>query len=121
MKTNTTALTGAALDWAVAKARTSTGTWTIIEDPVYNKVLMGEALGKPYSPSTNWDEGGPIIEREKIAIECERDVLWAAVWWDGKSHSSVIHRTGPTPLIAAMRCYVASELGAEVDIPDTLL
>lgn len=25
---------------------------------------------------------------------------------------------GPTPLIAAMRCYVASKLGEEVEIPD---
>ena len=25
---------------------------------------------------------------------------------------------GPTPLIAAMRCYVASKLGAEVDVPE---
>ncbi len=28
---------------------------------------------------------------------------------------------GPTPLIAAMRCYVASKLGDEVDIPEELL
>jgi hypothetical protein len=27
---------------------------------------------------------------------------------------------GPTPLVAAMRCYVASRLGAEVEIPDQL-
>lgn len=28
---------------------------------------------------------------------------------------------GPTPLIAAMRCYVASKLGDEVDIPEELI
>ena len=28
---------------------------------------------------------------------------------------------GPTPLIAAMRCYVSSKLGDEVDVPDELL
>ena len=28
---------------------------------------------------------------------------------------------GPTPLIAAMRCYVASKLGDDVDIPEELL
>jgi hypothetical protein len=27
---------------------------------------------------------------------------------------------GPTPLIAAMRCYVASKLGDEVEIPSEL-
>jgi hypothetical protein len=27
---------------------------------------------------------------------------------------------GPTPLIAAMRCYVASKIGLEVEIPEEL-
>ena len=31
-------------------------------------------------------------------------------WW----------RNGPTPLIAAMRCYVISKLGEEVEVPDEL-
>lgn len=29
--------------------------------------------------------------------------------------------SGPTPLIAAMRCYVASNLGEEVEIPEEVL
>jgi hypothetical protein len=28
---------------------------------------------------------------------------------------------GPTPLVAAMRCYVASKMGDEVDVPEDLL
>ena len=28
---------------------------------------------------------------------------------------------GPTPLIAAMRCFAASRLGDEVDVPDELV
>lgn len=28
---------------------------------------------------------------------------------------------GPTPLIAAMRCFVASRLGDEIEIPEELL
>ena len=31
------------------------------------------------------------------------------------------HAEGKTPLIAAMRCYVESKLGSEVDIPEELL
>jgi hypothetical protein len=31
-----------------------------------------------------------------------------------------IQTDGPTPLIAAMRCYVASKLGDEIDIPEEL-
>jgi hypothetical protein len=33
---------------------------------------------------------------------------------------SIAHEYGPTPLIAAMRCYVASRLGDEVDVPEEL-
>ena len=32
-----------------------------------------------------------------------------------------IKYSGPTPLIAAMRCYVASKLGDEVDVPEELV
>jgi hypothetical protein len=30
-------------------------------------------------------------------------------------------QNGPTPLVAAMRCYVASKLGDTVEIPDDLV
>jgi hypothetical protein len=32
----------------------------------------------------------------------------------------LVEECAPTPLIAAMRCYVASKLGDEVDVPDEL-
>ena len=35
------------------------------------------------------------------------------IWEDTESF-------GPTPLIAAMRCYVTSKLGDEVEIPEAL-
>jgi len=66
------------------------------------------------TPTTNWAQGGPLIEREKIesywhiALEC----------WSAKCNDHL--RYGPTPLIAAMRCFVASKLGDEVDVPDEL-
>ena len=65
-----------------------------------------------YSPSTDWAQGGPIIEREGI------DIYQSGVWVAeiGGNHTT----EGPTPLIAAMRCYVASRLGDEVDIPEAL-
>ena len=67
-----------------------------------------------YTPSTNWAQGGPIIEREGIAtLPCPRG--WAArVGFGGE------YIEGPTPLIAAMRCFVASKLGDEVDVPEEL-
>lgn len=72
----------------------------------------------PYS--TDWAFGGPIIEREGIAMTKMQD---AEVSWSADSNPwedwSTIHE-GPTPLIAAMRCYVASKLGDEVDVPKEL-
>jgi len=64
--------------------------------------------------STDWAQGGPIIERERIDVLYEHDLRWIAVPQKG------IESYGPTPLIAAMRCYVASKLGDEVEIPEAL-
>jgi hypothetical protein len=70
-----------------------------------------------FNPSTDWRQGGPIIERERITIDArEHGQLWLA-------HSRLVGQdgiTGPTPLIAAMRCYVASKLGDEIDVPNEL-
>ena len=62
-----------------------------------------------YSPSTQWAQGGPIIERARLELHnaTDRSGEWVA-------HSDFqIYAFGPTPLIAAMRCYVAAQrLGA---------
>jgi hypothetical protein len=56
-------------------------------------------------------QAGPIIERVIDQITRSRittgEVLWDAVAQGDESVTGV----GPTPLIAAMRCYVASKLG----------
>ena len=100
------------LDWMVAEA---SGT------PVYRsgKTLtrMDVDGGIYWQPSTDWSQGGPIIEREKIVMD-EFDGLWGAgVRREGEL---CFPCDGPTPLIAAMRCYVASKLGEEVDVPEEL-
>ena len=105
MKTNE--LTGAALDWAVAKC----------EGLINGDDLdIGFILERGYSPSTDWAQGGPIIERERIYFIPSIIGGWAA-----KMHGNPTPLyKGQTPLIAAMRCYVASKLGDEVDIPEEL-
>jgi len=93
----TSKLTGAALDWAVAMAE----NWAGADFEI-----------KPYS--TDWAQGGPIIEWERITPE-----------WTGEDWMAYIKHDeevfGSTPLIAAMRCYVASKLGDEVEIPEELI
>ena len=105
MKTNE--LSGTDLDWAVARAE---------EQP--HRIVSGLVFipgGDNWNPSSNWAQGGPIIERERIGIEihpgCESWISFCR---------GVIF-TGSTPLIAAMRCYVSSKLGDEVEIPEELL
>ena len=116
----TSELTGAALDWAVAVAE---GKDNDCEIPAGN-VLYGRVTSGfiHYQPSTGWAQGGPIIEREGITLDYDAydtDKMWQArrYAFDG----TLLHNEyGPTPLIAAMRCYVASKLGDNIDIPEEL-
>jgi hypothetical protein len=127
MKIKTQDLEGAALDWAVAKCEG-------YED---------DCISDEWKYSTNWAQGGPIIEREGIStFLCAGDLgeprsYWVATseqqswdWGYGPYHEQDEEKSmqlykrgahvGPTPLIAAMRCYVASKLGDEVEIPEGL-
>jgi hypothetical protein len=114
MKIKTSELTGAALDWAVAKCENKGNDIEVHAGNVlYGRVTSGFVH---FNPSTDWAQGGPIIEREGITIR----------FWENETHVHAYKWNtegwfeGPTPLIAAMRCYVASKLGDEVEVPDEL-
>jgi hypothetical protein len=106
MKIKTNELTRAALNWAVSMAE----NWAGADFEV-----------RPYS--TDWAQGGPIIEREIISVSHDtagQTIEWAA-WTPAPIRDEAeAFGYGPTPLIAAMRCYVASKLGDEVDVPEEL-
>jgi hypothetical protein len=104
MKIKTSELTGAALDWAVAKC----------EGGIWDKHI---AYGFSFRPSSDWSQGVPIIEREKLDLWwCKGNQFYTSTHQDGTTVED-----GPTPLIAAMRCYVASKLGDDINIPEELL
>lgn len=106
----TAGLIGPALDWAVAKCEGYSGEQAL--DILY-------CDSKALSYSTNWAQGGPIIEREHISIvDCDGYDFWRADKMNAQAQ--VVTTYGPTPLIAAMRCYVASKLGDDVEIPEEL-
>ena len=112
MKIKTADLIGPVLDWAVAKCE------GFSPHAAPSLVILGS-----YNPSINWAQGGPIIERERITIGQGRDLI-ASIWHPLSGVKSDWYRfkqTGLTPLVAAMRCYVASKLGDEVDVPEELL
>jgi hypothetical protein len=96
----TSELTGPALNWAVSTCEGFKGN--------------PEWVSRQSIASTDWAQGGPIIARERITVDArEHGTLWVA-------HSRLVGQDGikgPTPLIAAMRCYVASKLGDEIEIP----
>ena len=116
MKTKTSELTGAALDWAVAKCEgfhIDEGMW--ITDP--HEPRTGEPLSK-FSPSTDWTIGGEIIERGCISVVGFDP---GPMRWNAHQQGIHLMEDCPTPLIAAMRCLVASKLGDEVEVPSDLL
>ena len=123
LKIKTSELIGPALDWAVAKREYDELAAKNIQYPQYAKHYP------KISPSTDWALAGPIIERQKIRLSVEDNGTWWAerrLFDDGHqayatSYDKATVSNGPTPLIAAMRCYVASKLGDEVEVPEELV
>lgn len=103
MKIKTAVLIGPALDWAVRYAETG-------RRPI-------DYVANRDNYSTCWNKGGPIIERERFYLQ--PGPLWYAMRSD-VSQPMLTRHSGPTALIAAMRCFVASRLGDEVDVPEEL-
>ena len=127
--------TGPVLDWLVARIEDlplrldpmgfkadapgsrEAGWWVWLAQP--GSMLVGpggDTVGRRfYSPSTKWAAGGQIIEREGISIY-RMTSDWSAAY-----NPSGAAQDGPTPLIAAMRCYVAGRLGDTVKVPEELV
>ena len=113
------------LNWLAAKCESSDGRLVKLGGG-WNGSFYAERENGPdsggfhrFDPTADWSQGGPIIEREKIG-------LWSGFGpddnqWGANKQGIPYEHCGPTPLIAAMRCFVASKLGAEVEIPEELL
>lgn len=175
MKIKTSELSGRALDAAVEMAlgnKIKVKTWrelTDALDPIKDaddiayyrergtvRLSYVDKISGAVFPargfSSDWAQGGPIIERANITIirtedesipdeegfwQGKYEPRWAAVLGD-RHHPQEFYGAqgdffgmayevdpaaviGPTPLIAAMRCFVASKMGDEVDVPDELV
>ena len=115
----TSELTGTALDWAVAKCE-GWKDW-VADDEAFTWAPdgCGWLSLESYKPSTDWSQGGSIIEREGIHIgrihaPAHMKKEFGDFYWIANGVR------GQTPLIAAMRCYVASKMGTEIDVPEEL-
>jgi hypothetical protein len=130
MRIKTSELTGAALDWAVGSCEnpnanpvwpfgkiTWSSLWKCFTIPEPNNA----ALRSSWHPSADWAQGGQIIEREKIETGYYSDesghVELRGQWSAWLASGPIKELFGPTPLVAAMRCFVTSKLGDEVEVP----
>lgn len=123
MKIKTSELSGAALDWAVAqiagrKLDTHQGKIGYYVDNwdanVTSKFVQ-------WSPSTDWSQCGPLIERFRIDIITERESMVAAYANDTEYQPLTSDMYGESVLIAACRAIVAAKLGYDVDVPEGLV
>ncbi|WP_160300183.1 MULTISPECIES: phage protein NinX family protein [Xenorhabdus] len=124
MKIKTNALTGRALDWAVARA---VGYESIRISSSTKDILIGY-IDRPviYSPTWDWNQIPALLIDYRIAVIPERctEAAFSGGWYasfyfdDEKQHTTNIC---DTPQIAICRAVVAAQLGDEVEIPDELL
>ncbi|OSN39539.1 phage protein NinX family protein [Pseudomonas syringae] len=122
---NTADLTGEALNWSVAKAL---GLNAYLAEPHYmnpHRVMIRYTPDgchfeqqKRFQPSTDWAQGGPLLEKRKILTGWIGDQP-IAFTRNHKYQDGVA--VAPTPLIAICRAIVASVLGDTVSVPKELL
>ena len=107
------------VDWLVAKCEGK--VVRIVSGVCHDADLLEmEVDGDTHLRYTaDWAQGGPIIEREKI------DVRYTGQCWGAARQLNEYDEPdewfGPTPLSAAMRCYVASKMGEVIEAPKALL
>ena len=130
--------TGPALAWLVATCQGYVeqgvyGTPEFRDSEVY-LCYCDAVLNSCYSPTTDWAQGGPLLEREITKVFRNVGGTWSAMILkdvpippkDRGTSLALTRRAqwngaGPTPLIAAMRCFCCSKLGDVVEVPDELL
>ena len=128
MKVKTSELSGRALGWAVASC------FGHECDEDNNPIWFDEdGYMEDYEPWRDWAQGGPLIEREGICIskryapvflpEGAAPVIECVAQYFIPPHSALeVHRSyGPTPLVAAMRCFLAAQVGDTIEVPDALV
>ena len=138
IEVKTAELIGPALDWAVFCAVFNgmqptihkVESVTIERKPFIKPITFPRAVYLTYSgaygaeldwsPSSSWEQGGPLIEKHQI------DLFWdglegKAMWWNAQHQDIAEQQTHQSPLIAACRAIVAAKLGAAVSVPAELV
>lgn len=115
MKVKTSELTGAALNWVMATIK-----WPNDYGVLYPKFVDKEHVNVAYPFDKDWSLTGPILK--KIDYLAKEGNSWVA----GKGLLPGIgcfrYLSGTDSVFTSiLRCYAASQLGWEVEVPDHLL
>lgn len=108
-------LTGALLDYWVARAEGIKNT-DIFWREGGDFWTWGHDYG--YHPSTDWAQGGPLIEKHKMLCAPRHAGGWSAWASAGLVHKATNEADGETPLQAICRAVVRAKFGDEV--PDAI-
>lgn len=124
----TSELIGPTLNWAVMKLEGRVLVQTLGGGLLVNgRHEDGRELPEDWQmtfmwhPSTDWEQGGPIIEREEIDVYCHESPKSGCGWWVAEITGTGVKARGNSYLVAAMRAFVASKLGDEIEIPEELI
>ena len=115
MIVKTSELTGAALDWAVAKVISRAAEWDSSSGLLWFESSGHEWL--VWSPSSDWEQGGPLLDKYNVWLSDDEGEAVASC----HPHVNEFIHGASTRLIAACRAIVQSQLGNTVDVPEGLL
>jgi hypothetical protein len=119
IEVKTADLIGPALDWAVGEVH---GEWA--EEPYHLRdsdgLIWCNNHSYGYSPSADWAQGGPLIEKYGILFLIEQGFDEPNCFVAILSEREAVCR-GETHLIAACRAIVAAKLGDVVSVPAELV
>ena len=136
-KVKVSELSGPALDWAVLVAegwesdRPQDGQLRRkISKVKYDVCIVGprlmrydQHLGRHWrSPSTDWSQGGPLIDKYAVKVEhFPGETIASKANARVAMNRTAYWQSGPTPLVALCRAIVAANLGDVVSVPEELV
>lgn len=114
----TSELTGGALNWAAGMCNCVEMDICADYPCFWDSVHVNRDTYSRYSPTTKWELGGPIIDREGISFSGTKNNKHQVAWVGSVADYALATKTyGDTNLIASMRCYVSSKMGPEIELP----
>lgn len=118
MTINVNEAEGVVLDWLVAKAAGFTPYSH--RGQLYPHYVDDRDACASWSPTTNWNQAGPIIERERLDGFWNPELgKWSIAGWDSRAEREVVERH-ESLLVASMRCFAVSKLGNQAEVPEEL-